>query len=59
MRRIMGSPPEEAAMVEVLIFLLLLLALDVAAVLWGADSRGLDAGERPRPGLATPRSARR
>ena len=45
-------------MVEVLIVLLLVLSFDVAAVLWGADSRGLDADARPRPGLSTPRSAR-
>ncbi len=46
-------------MVDVIIVLLLLLALDVAAVQWGADSRGLDPNARRRPGLLGPRSARR
>jgi hypothetical protein len=54
----MGSPHEEAVMVEVLIVLLLLLAFDVAAILWGADSRGLDPDRHPAPALSGPRSAR-
>lgn len=53
----MNVPHEEAVMVEVLIVLLLLLALDVAAFLWGADSRGLDPDAQPRRALPGPRSA--
>ena len=46
-------------MVDLLLIVLLLLALDIAAILWGADSRGLDAHARSRPSLLAPRSARR
>ncbi len=44
-------------MIDVLLVLLLVLALDVAAVQWGADSRRLDPSRRPPHALGSPRGA--
>ena len=43
-------------MATILIWVLLFIALAIASVLWGVDSRGLDTRTRPEPSLQTPRS---
>ncbi len=44
-------------MIDVLLVLLLVLALDVAAVQWGADSRRLDPRARSPRALGSPHGA--
>jgi hypothetical protein len=43
-------------MATIMFSVLLFVALAVASVLWGVDSRGLDTRTRPEPSLQTPRS---
>lgn len=46
-------------MAMILIWVLLFIALAIASVLWGVDSRGLDTRTPPQPSLQTPRSMAR
>ena len=41
-------------MATILIWVFLFIALAIASVLWGVDSRGLDTRTPPEPSLQTP-----
>ncbi len=45
-------------MVTIVITVLVFVALAIASVLWGVDSRGLDTRTPPEPSLQTPRRAK-